>query len=150
MIEDLLAQRVPSAYLLILRLPGIFGLSFNSHGMFDYFCRAIMKSTPIRLHSPEVLQCQRDWVYAEDLLNFVEFAMRTKLSGTFNLVSGDSLSIKNWIEKAEECVGIESTLEFENIKKRNGFYDLIFDNAYLRTILPPIFKFRKCDFKIFY
>jgi nucleoside-diphosphate-sugar epimerase len=120
---------------MIIRLPGVFGGSTKSHGMLDRFVRSLRVNQPIRIHNSEVLHVLRDWVYSDDVANFIAFSLNNFSHGIYNFATGKSIPIIQYIHMAELITKNEALILSEELKLPDGIYDLVFDTHKLSEYL---------------
>lgn len=134
--ERLLYDRFDSKIpLLTLRLPGVFGGGSSRNSALEKILRKGLITGVIELgQSGRIL---RDWIYAEDLGRFVTQFCGGQYSGTFNFVTGKSISIDSYVSK---CLGIFSTVKHNvldssvNVPQKGS--DFVFDDKMLREVFP--------------
>ncbi len=89
----------------ILRIPGIFGRSRNDRSVIGRLISTIRKEGKVNIHGDG--RVLRDYVFAPDLCRVVECLVARKVSGTFNLATGKSVSLLQILEAIREVLGIE-------------------------------------------
>jgi nucleoside-diphosphate-sugar epimerase len=149
--EEIFQSEMNSENLAIFRLPGVYGGSKKAHGLMDLFVRSARDRRPIVLDSQEVLSVKRDWVYGPDIVEILnQFIVREKFqSGTFNLISGDSISIYDWISAAERVANCVAQISFRDPIIHHEIFNLIFDDSNFKNLFP-LFKFTTAEQASFY
>jgi nucleoside-diphosphate-sugar epimerase len=129
--------------LLILRLPGVYGGGRSRNSALERILRKGFMTGVVELgQSGRIL---RDWIYAEDLGRFVIQFCGGQYSGTFNFVTGKSISIDSYVSK---CLGIFNTIEHNildpsvNVPEKSS--DFVFESKMLRETFPN-WKFSNRD-----
>jgi nucleoside-diphosphate-sugar epimerase len=128
-VREELGSKCPSC---ILRLPGIFGPSRNDRSVIGRLIGTIRKEGKVYLHGDgEVL---RDYVFAPDLCRVVEHLVARKVSGTFNLATGGSVSLLQILAAIREVLGVDfEVVHLPADKERN--FDMRYDTAKLSAAL---------------
>ena len=136
--EEMLRDAFALEKLLIFRLPGVYGGHQKAHGLMDLFVRNIRTGQPIVLDSEEVLNVKRDWIYGPDIISLViECIMKAKFTGGIvNPVSGNSISIHDWIRAAERITKSPSCISLRNPMVHHEIFDLIFDASKVQELFP--------------
>lgn len=131
--EEFLRREYPEDRLLILRLPGVFGVPGDPDSAVARIVAKIRHGQSPSLTSGG--QVLRDYLWVGDLLRSVRHFLATSLHGTWNLVSGESRSM---LSIAEACArGLGSPLPILTDPRRDPRdYDLTFDLSRLRPHLP--------------
>jgi UDP-glucose 4-epimerase len=116
----------------ILRIPGIFGASKNDRSVIGRLIASIRHEGKVCLHGDG--RTLRDYVFAPDLCRVVERLVTCKITGTFNLATGKSVSLLQILETIREVLGID----FEVVRlpaevERN--FDMRYDTARLSAAL---------------
>lgn len=129
---DQLHSKIP---LLILRLPGVYGGNSSRNSALEKILRNGFRTEIIELgQSGEIL---RDWIYAEELGRFITQICGGQYSGTFNFVTGESISINSYVS---ECLNVFNAIKHKAPKKggstlANGS-DFVFDNRLFCESFP--------------
>lgn len=89
----------------ILRLPGIFGRSRNDRSVIGRFVSSIRQEGKVYLDGDG--RVLRDYVLASDLCRVVERLVARKISGTFNLATGTSVSLLQILDAIREVLGVD-------------------------------------------
>jgi nucleoside-diphosphate-sugar epimerase len=131
-LSDRFGSKIP---LLILRLPGVYGGGSLRNSALEKILRKGFISGVVELgQSGRTL---RDWIYAEELGRFVTHFCGSQYSGTFNFVTGKSISIDSYVSK---CLGVFSTIKHKVLNSRGDTLenssDFVFDDALLRENFP--------------
>lgn len=119
--------------LLILRLPGVYGGNGSRSSALEKILRNGFLTGVVDLgQSGKVL---RDWICAEDLGRFVAQFSGGQYSGTFNFVTGKSITIDSYVSK---CLGVFTLIEHKIIESSTNLIkkssDFVFDNKLLVEI----------------
>ena len=128
-VREELGSRLPTC---ILRIPGIFGASGKDRSVIGKFVASIRGQGKVCVHGDG--QTLRDYVFAPDLCRVVERLITHKVSGTFNLATGKSVSLLQILETIREVLGVN----FEMVRlptdaDRN--FDMRYDTARLSAAL---------------
>jgi UDP-glucose 4-epimerase len=128
-VREELGSKIPTC---ILRIPGIFGASRNDRSVIGQLIASIRHEGKVLLHGDG--QTLRDYVFAPDLCCVVERLVARKVTGTFNLATGKSVSLLQILETIREVLGVD----FEVIRlpanaERN--FDMRYDTAKLSAAL---------------
>ena len=76
----------------------------------------------------------RDYIEVYDLIRIIDFFLNKNISGYFNVVSGNSLSICDISKIILSYINIKTeTIFLENKRKK---FNLVFDNSKLMNLLP--------------
>jgi UDP-glucose 4-epimerase len=116
----------------ILRIPGVFGASKNDRSVIGKFVASIRQEGKACVYGDG--QTLRDYVFAPDLCRVVEHLVTRKVTGTFNLATGKSVSLLQILETIREVLGVD----FEVVRlpanvDRN--FDMCYDTARLSAAL---------------
>ncbi len=131
-LSDRFGSKIP---LLILRLPGVYGGNGSRNSALENILREGFRTGVVELgQSGEIL---RDWIYAEEIGRFITQICGGQYSGTFNFVTGESISINSYVS---ECLNVFNAIKHRAPKKggstlANGS-DFVFDNKLLRESFP--------------
>ena len=98
----------------IFRLSGLYGNKLSPMGVIGNICNSAFKKRVISVEDTDVIE--RDYVFAGDVPYFVSNAIRNSVTGIFNLVTGESFSIKMI---ANEIIDLLPNCKLEYYKKRN-------------------------------
>lgn len=121
--------------LLILRLPGVYGGNGSRNSALENILREGFRTGVVELgQSGEIL---RDWIYAEELGRFITQICGGQYSGTFNFVTGESISVNSYVS---ECLNVFNAIKHKAPKKggstlANGS-DFVFDNRLFCESFP--------------
>ena len=116
----------------ILRLPGIFGRSRNDRSVIGRFVSSIRQEGKVYLNGDG--RVLRDYVIADDLCRVVERLVARKISGTFNLATGTSVSLLQILDAIREVLGVDFALVHLPANVERSF-DMRFDTASLSAAL---------------
>lgn len=101
-VREELSSKCPTC---ILRLPGIFGRAPNDRSVIGRFVSTIRQEGKVYLHGDgEVL---RDYVFAPDLCRAVERLVARRVSGTINLATGRSVTLRQILDSIRDELGVE-------------------------------------------
>jgi UDP-glucose 4-epimerase len=128
-VREELGSKIPTC---ILRIPGIFGASRKDRSVIGQFVASIRHQGKVCVHGDG--QILRDYVFAPDLCRVVERLIARNVTGTFNLATGNSVSLLQILETIREVLGVD----FEVIRlpanaERN--FDMRYDTAKLSAAL---------------
>ena len=128
-VREELGSKCPTC---ILRLPGIFGRGPNDRSVIGRFVWAIRQEGKVCLHgSGEVL---RDYVFAPDLCRVVERLVARKVSGTINLATGQSVSLRQILDAIRQELGVNFEVVHLPADGERSF-DMRYDTAKLCAAL---------------
>jgi nucleoside-diphosphate-sugar epimerase len=128
-VREELGSKCPTC---ILRLPGIFGRAPNDRSIIGRFVSTIRQERKVYLRGDgEIL---RDYVFAPDLCRAVERLVARKVSGTINLATGQSLSLRQILESIREVFGINFEVVHLPADAERSF-DMRYDTAKLCAAL---------------
>ena len=101
-VREELGSKFPTC---LLRIPGIFGRSRKDRSVIGRLIATIRKEGKAYIHGDGKLL--RDYVFAPDLCEVVERLVTRKVSGTFNIATGTSVSLLQILELIREALGID-------------------------------------------
>jgi UDP-glucose 4-epimerase len=128
-VREELGSRFPTC---ILRLPGIFGCGRNDRSVIGRLISTIRKDQKVYIHGDGTVL--RDYVFAPDLCRIVEHLVARKATGTFNLATGNSVSLLQILDAIREVLGIDfQVVHLPADKERN--FDMRYDIARLFAAL---------------
>jgi UDP-glucose 4-epimerase len=128
-VREELSSKCPTC---ILRIPGIFGPSRNDRSVIGKLISSVRKEGKVYLDGDgEVL---RDYVFAPDLCRVVECLVARKVSGTFNLATGQSVSLLQILGTIREVLGVDFNVVHLPANVERSF-DMCYDTARLSTAL---------------
>jgi nucleoside-diphosphate-sugar epimerase len=131
LLRVLLPQDCP---LTVLRPPGVYGPGDSGRSVVGGFAARMRAGLPVSLYgSGKVL---RDYVHVDDACAVAEAFLEKPLSGTFNLATGISLSIREIAHITAEALGLP--LAAEVVLAVDPGHDLVFNTAALRRALPDV------------
>jgi UDP-glucose 4-epimerase len=136
--ESALEDYFPSELTLTLRLPGVYGVSPKSKSVYDSFFRKLKAGIPIEIRNKRVLQLKRDWIYANDLINFIVAVTQDFTPGVFNFVTGNSRSIYDWIQVISMATDLKPIFNILNGSTDEQTFDLVFDASRLYNAFPEL------------
>lgn len=133
--EEFLRQEFPANRLLVLRLPGVFGIPGDSDSAVAKILNRLREGkSPVLSGGGKV---RRDYLWAGDLLRAVRHFLAHGLVGTWNLVSGESRSMLSIAEACVRALGADSPIEIDPHPSPRD-YDLTFDIAQINPHLPKL------------
>jgi UDP-glucose 4-epimerase len=116
----------------ILRIPGIFGASPKDKSVIGRFVSSIRQEGKVHVHGDGGIL--RDYVFAPDLCRAVERLAAKRITGTFNVATGNSLSLLQILETIREVLGVDfEVVHLPNDQERN--FDMRYDTARLSAAL---------------
>ena len=116
----------------LLRIPGIFGSSRKDRSVIGQLIATIRKEGKAYIHGDGKLL--RDYVFAPDLCEVVERLVTRKVSGTFNIATGTSVSLLQILEAIRETLGIDfEVVHLPANTERN--FDMRYDNSRLSAAI---------------
>jgi UDP-glucose 4-epimerase len=116
----------------ILRLPGIFGHAPNDRSVIGRFVSTIRQEGKVYLRGDgKVL---RDYVFAPDLCRAVERLVARRVSGTINLATGQSVSLRQILDSIREVLGVHFEVVHLPADAERSF-DMRYDTAKLCAAL---------------
>lgn len=142
--ERLLLEKLNSKIpVLVLRLPGVYGGGSSRNSALEKILQAGFITGMIELgQRGEIL---RDWIYAEELSRFVLEFCGSQSSGTFNFVTGESITINQYVSK---CLSVFKSVNHKVLNSSDNFLrnrsDFVFENRKLRKYFST-WKFRDRD-----
>ena len=102
----LACERDPSLRCCTLRISNVFGSAINStkpQGIIPRVCRAIHEDTPISIWGDG--GNTKDYLFLDDFLDAVQIVVSQGLTGTFNVASEQSLSVREIVSLVESVAG---------------------------------------------
>jgi UDP-glucose 4-epimerase len=116
----------------VLRLPGIFGRSHQDRSVIGRLISSIRNEGKVYIDGDgEVL---RDYVFAPDLCRVVERLIARKASGTFNLATGATVSLRQILATIRETLAVDfEVVHLPANVERN--FDMCYDTARLSAAL---------------
>lgn len=120
----------------ILRIPGVFGKSLSDTSVVGKMVTSALAGGRIVISGKG--DSLRDYVCLDDLSKIILLMISKKYQGVINVVKGESRSILD----IAKCVGQELNIKIEIVstEKDERSFDLVFDNAKIKEILPD-FRF---------
>ena len=116
----------------ILRLPGIFGRSLKDRSVIGRLISSIRENGKAYIDGDGAVL--RDYVFAPDLCRVVERLVARKASGTFNLATGTSVSLRQILATIRETLGVDfEVVHLPANVERN--FDMCYDTARLSAAL---------------
>jgi UDP-glucose 4-epimerase len=117
----------------IVRIPGIFGKAQNDRSIIGKIVDAAHAGRPFNLvNGGKVL---RDYVWVSDLARLLQALLPLRHEGVVNAVTGVSYRLTDIVDMVSQTLDIKiQTVTTDGDKDRE--FDLCFDNAHLRTLLP--------------
>jgi UDP-glucose 4-epimerase len=126
------AAHEANSSLLVFRLPGVFGLNDNSPRIVARLLRSSGGGPVVCI--PGDGSQRRDLVWVEDVARLIlEGLSQAMRPGVYNLVSGQSLSVRDIVEGVR-AAGWDPSIEYGS--SADDQYDLIFAADKLQTSLP--------------
>lgn len=116
----------------ILRIPGIFGRSGKDKSVIGRLISSIREEGRVYIDGDG--QVLRDYVFAPDLCRVVERLMARKVSGTFNLATGASVSLLQILATIRETLGVGFEV-FHGPANEERNFDMCYDTARLSAAL---------------
>ncbi len=135
--ENILLQANPSFPVGIFRLPGVYGPLDKRQSLIGKLAERILTNQDIELIDEG--RSKRDFLEIQDLCNILETYLASPLPILANLVSGQSLSIRSWIELIAKAAGRVTLMR--NVPAEAGSrpqYNLVFDNSLVKQLFPGI------------
>ena len=110
---------------IILRLFNIYGKSQNKQyaGVITKFAESISKDNPFVIYGDG--KQTRDFVSISDVIDAFDCAIKTNSSGTYNIASGKSISIKELVKMILDTSGKKIEIKYRSVKKE----DIRYSNA---------------------
>ena len=132
--EKTLRKLVPQKKLLILRIPGIYGIPNDSDSTITKLIESVKNNRPIVLNN--FGRTLRDYLSIDDFITAFYHFQKIKLWGTWNLATGQSLRIVDYL--FEICKELNlPTKAILHSKRKSRDYDLCFNLKEIRPHLPP-------------
>ena len=116
----------------ILRLPGIFGRSGKDRSVIGRLISSIREEGKVYIDGDGGVR--RDYVFAPDLCRVVERLVARKASGTFNLATGTSVSLRQILATIRETLGVDFEVVHRPANVERNF-DMCYDTARLSAAL---------------
>jgi nucleoside-diphosphate-sugar epimerase len=116
----------------ILRLPGIFGRSPNDRSVIGRLISNIREEGKVYIDGDGGVL--RDYVFAPDLCRVVERLVARKASGTFNLATGTSVSLRQILATIRETLGVDFEVAHLPANVERNF-DMCYDTTRLSAAL---------------
>ena len=101
-VREELGSKFPTC---LLRIPGIFGHSRKDKSVIGRLIATVQKEEKAFIHGDGKLL--RDYVFAPDLCEVVERLVTRKVSGTFNVATGTSISLLQILGVIREALGTD-------------------------------------------
>ena len=107
---------------IILRLFNIYGKRQNKQyaGVITKFVESVSKGDPLVIYGDG--KQTRDFVSISDVINAFDCAIKTNSSGTYNIASGKSTSIKELAEMTQDRSGKKLKIKYKTAKKEDIRY----------------------------
>lgn len=128
-VREELGSKFPTC---ILRIPGIFGRSRKDRSVIGRLIATIRKEGKAYIHGDG--RVLRDYVFAPDLCQVVERLMTRKVSGTFNIATGTSVSLLQIVEIIRET--LETDFEVVHLPANaERSFDMRYDTSRLSAAI---------------
>ena len=124
----------------ILRCPGVYGPGDRESSIVGAFLARIVRNETITLHGDGSVL--RDYVDVQDVCEVAAHFVETPKEKTFNVVSGKSLPLRDWIEILGRVAGRAPSVERRDMGTSSAG-DLVFDNMALRREMGSGMEFAK-------
>lgn len=117
----------------VLRIPGVFGGKNENQSVIGRLFEKVKRSQPITTTNAGMTR--RDFLFLGDLNRILDRLIKRKYHGKLNLVTGQSLRMKDILTSIEKTLNKNAKIRLKNQKNERDF-DLIFDNRKLKKIIP--------------
>jgi nucleoside-diphosphate-sugar epimerase len=128
-VREELSSKCPAC---TLRIPGIFGRSRNDRSVIGRLISSIRQEGRVYLDGDG--RVLRDYVFAPDLCRVVERLVACKVSGTFNLATGTSVSLLQILDIIREVLRVDFDVVYLPANVERSF-DMRYDTAKLSAAL---------------
>ncbi len=127
----------------VLRIPGVFGKSRSDTSVIGRMIASAISDGRIIISGKG--DALRDYVCLNDLSKIILLILNKKYRGILNVAKGESMSIFD----IAKCISQELNIKIEIIstEKDERSFDLVFDNAKIKEILPN-FSFMEMPFAL--
>lgn len=119
----------------VLRLPGVYGAGDRQRSIVGTFLKRIVEGETITLYGDG--RVLRDYVDVEDVCRIAAALLDNPQDRLLNLAKGESLPLKQIIERLAAVAGREPSLDMREAKG-NAAGDLVFDIAGLAQAVPGL------------
>lgn len=131
--EEFLRREFPADRLLVLRLPGVFGIPGDMDSAIAKILRSLKKGeSPFLTGGGQII---RDYLWAGDLLRAVRHFLAKGVTGTWNLVSGESRTMLAMAQACAQALGTRISVQTDPRPSPRD-YDLRFNITRLEPFLP--------------
>lgn len=118
--------------LTILRLPGVYGPGDTHLSPIKIFITSAIDYKEIRVYGDG--SDLRDYIFINDISRIIKQISLNKITGTYNIVTGESHSINEILKYIEEIAQKSLTIHFE--KRTKEKVDLVFKRSSLLDKIP--------------
>lgn len=122
----------------ILRIPGVFGKSRSDTSVVGRMVTSALAGGRIVISGKG--DSLRDYICLDDLSKIILLMISKKYQGVINVVKGESRSILDIAQCVGQELNINIKIEIISTEKDERSFDLVFDNAKIKEILPD-FRF---------
>lgn len=112
--------------LTILRLAGVFGPDDRGNSAMSKMIQRCLEIRAIRVSNAG--RTLRDYIFVDDLVQVVQRVLRGDASGTFNGVTGASLTVLDIVQTIIRALGVSCRIHIDEEKGPRD-YDLVFDQS---------------------
>jgi UDP-glucose 4-epimerase len=123
----------------ILRLPGVYGPADTHRSPIATFITYVLNQKPITIRGTG--SEKRDFLYVKDISTIIRHIILKRISGTFNIVTGQSYTINEVLNIIRRLSGCPFDIMYEH---GNKGIDLLFKKSALLNIIPE-FNFTKLE-----
>lgn len=94
--------------MVILRFSGVYGLGQSKQNAVPRFINQALSNSPITIYGDGTQTS--DYVYIKDVVQAILFAWENKKTGTYNIGSGEELSVKDLAKRIVNALGSKSEI----------------------------------------
>lgn len=134
MAEKTLRKLLPQQKLLILRIPGIYGIPNDFDSTITKLIELVKNDRPIVLSN--FGRTTRDYLFVDDLISAFYHFQKTNFWGTWNLATGHSLRIVDYLNEICKELKLPAKAILDP-KKQKRDYDLCYNLRNIKQHLPP-------------
>jgi len=124
--------------LTVLRLPGIYGPGGEGKSAVNTMITAALKNNKITVYNKGVQK--RDYVFIDDVFQFLKHAIKIKKDITINAVTGISLSISEIAKTIISIIGNDCVIELKESDQSSEQRpkNLVYDISLLKNTMPDM------------
>ena len=130
---------------LILRFPGVYTDKFSTNSIVNKIAASVAKSKKFTLFTSG--KEKRDYFYFKDIRKIIKQIFKYNIKNEIiNIGSGESLTINTIIQLVQKNYNKKLYIDKSIKNENNKEYDVIFNNKYLKKIMPDLRLIKLSEF----